>query len=297
MSTQIIGLTDWLKTPPGEYLLDWERERFDQALSDIFGYHALQLGLPEVDALRANRMPHQWLALDQILSAPAGPSPSLLASPSAGPTPSPSARSSAAAPVRQVALLTHSLALPFAANSLDLVVLPHTLELSLDPHATLREVERVLVPEGRVVISGLNPASLWGLRQQRAQLCRQLGFGEPFLPERGELIGHWRLRDWLRLLSFEIESAQFGCYRPAFDHARWLARFGWMDAAGARWWPIFGAAYFLVASKRVRGMRLLEPGWKTRSARAPAPAVVANRGSSSADLTTSSLPSNSKSSL
>lgn len=276
MRTQIIGLTDWLKTPPGEYLLAWERERFDQAVSDLFGYHALQLGLPELDALRANRMPHQWLALDAAVS--------------------PSDSPAAAAPPRQVALLTHSVALPFAANSLDLVVLPHTLELSLDPHTTLREVERVLVPEGRVVISGLNPASLWGLRQQRAHLCRRLGFGEPFLPERGELIGHWRLRDWLRLLSFEIESAQFGCYRPAFDNARWLARFGWMDRAGARWWPIFGATYFLVASKRVRGMRLLEPAWKTRSARAPAPAVVANCGPAGPDLASSSSPSNAKSS-
>lgn len=276
MRTQIIGLTDWLKTPPGEYLLAWERERFDQAVSDLFGYHALQLGLPELDALRANRMPHQWLALDAMASTADSPA--------------------AAAPPRQVALLTHSVALPFAANSLDLVVLPHTLELSLDPHTTLREVERVLVPEGRVVISGLNPASLWGLRQQRAHLCRRLGFGEPFLPERGELIGHWRLRDWLRLLSFEIESAQFGCYRPAFDNARWLARFGWMDRAGARWWPIFGATYFLVASKRVRGMRLLEPAWKTRSARAPAPAVVANCGPAGPDLASSSSPSNAKSS-
>jgi len=283
MSHQIIGLTDWLKTPPGEYLLDWERERFDQAVGDIFGYHALQLGLPEVDALRANRMPHQWLALDAP-GASTGPSASLSASPEA------------AAPVRQVALLTHSVALPFATNSLDLVVLPHTLELSLDPHTTLSEVERVLVPEGRVVISGLNPASLWGLRQRRSKLCRRLGFTELFAPGQGELIGHWRLRDWLRLLSFEVESAQFGCYRPAFDSASLLARFGLMDAAGARWWPIFGAAYFLVATKRVRGMRLLEPGWKTRNARAPAPAVVANRGSAGPDLASSSLPSNPKSS-
>jgi SAM-dependent methyltransferase len=264
MSSQIIGLTDWLKTPPGEYLLDWERERFDLALSDVFGYHALQLGLPEIDALRANRMPHQWVALD----APA--------------------TTSATESVRQVALLTHSVALPFAANSLDLVVLPHTLELSLDPHATLREVERVLVPEGRVVISGLNPASLWGLRQQRARMFRRFGVGELFLPQAAEPIGHWRLRDWLRLLSFELESAQFGCYRPALESARWLGRFRWMDAAGARWWPIFGAVYFLVASKRVRGMRLLEPGWKTRSARAPAPAAIANRRPTSSKSSTPS---------
>jgi ubiquinone/menaquinone biosynthesis C-methylase UbiE len=40
--------------------------------------------------------------------------------------------------------------LPLAANSIDLVVMPHTLEFAPDPHQMLREVERVLVPEGQV---------------------------------------------------------------------------------------------------------------------------------------------------
>ncbi len=119
--------------------------------------------------------------------------------------------------------------MPFAANSLDLVVLPHTLELHADPHATLREVERVLVPEGRVVICGINPVSLWGLRQRRAHLYRRLGWGSLYLPQEGEFIGYWRMRDWLRLLSFEVESGPFGCYRPAVCDADWLERFQWMD--------------------------------------------------------------------
>ena len=49
MNSEIIGLTDWLKTPPGRYLLAWEQSHFDEAVSDIFGYHALQLGLPELE--------------------------------------------------------------------------------------------------------------------------------------------------------------------------------------------------------------------------------------------------------
>jgi hypothetical protein len=57
------------------------------------------------------------------------------------------------------------------------VVLPHALELARDPHHALREVERVLVPEGRVVISGFNPASLWGLRQRAGRMRRSMGFG------------------------------------------------------------------------------------------------------------------------
>lgn len=271
MNSQIIGLADWLKTPPGEYMLDWERGQFDAAVSDIFGYHALQLGLPALDALRANRMPHQWLAQQdspQGLLAPAPPTS--MAGEGATHASEPSSP-------RRAALMTDPAALPFTENSLDLVVLPHTLELSQDPHAALREVERVLVPEGKVVISGLNPASLWGMRQRRAHVYRRMGSKSLFLPEAGEFIGYWRLRDWLRLLGFEVESARFGCYRPALTSRQWLDRYEWMDKAGERWWPIFGAVYFMVAVKRVRGVRLLGPAWKTSKAPAAAPAVVANQ--------------------
>jgi hypothetical protein len=103
-----------------------------------------------------------------------------------------------------------------------------------------------------------------------------LGFGSLFLPEAGEFIGYWRLRDWLHLLSFEVEQGEFGCYRPAMRSEKWLQRFEWLDLAGARWWPILGSAYFLVAVKRVRGMRLLGPAWKAKPALAGKSVSVAN---------------------
>lgn len=243
MNDQIIGLHDWFQTPPGRYLLAWERGQLHEAVGDVFGFHAVQLGMPELDALATNRMPHRWLANPE--------------------------------PAHSAALVAEFSALPFSAASLDLVVLPHALELSRDPHATLREVERVLVPEGRVVICGFNPLSLWGLRQRRARWYRRLGAGRPFLPL-DELIGYLRLRDWLRLLGFEVEVARFGCYRPALHSERWLTYFDWMDRAGVRWWPILGAVYFVVAVKKVRGVTLLSPGWRTARTRANAPVSIAN---------------------
>src|SRR6476620_4586560 len=106
MSDAIIGMQQWFETPPGRYLLAWEKAEFDRAVSDIFGYHALQLGLPELDALASNRMPNRWLGLREM--PPGG--------------------------ARKPALMTDFAALPFEANSLDLVVLPHSLELNTDPH-------------------------------------------------------------------------------------------------------------------------------------------------------------------
>lgn len=240
----------WFDSPPGRYLLGWEQARYDEAVADAFGYHGLQLGMPLLDGLRANRMPHRWHALAHPELLGTGASPDLLAD---------------------------AAALPFPESCIDLLLLPHALELSHDPHAALREAARVLVPEGRLVISGLNPVSLWALRQGRARLYRRLGHGRLFLPDGGEVIGHWRLRDWLRLLGFELESLQFGCYRPAVRSQRWLDRFAWVDPVGARCWPIFGAAYFAVAVKRVHGARLLEPAWRTASQHAGAQVPVANR--------------------
>ncbi len=258
-------LAAWLSTPPGRYMLAWEQAQFDAAVVDRFGFNALQLGLPEIDALRANRMPHRWLAVPEVAGLAW------------------EQRMTDAALPRPVSLVTHAAALPFPEKSLDLVVLPHTLELSADPHAVLREVERVLVPEGRVVICGLNPASLWGLRQYRAHAFARLGLGNTwmarrFLPEAGDFIGHWRLKDWLRLLSFDVESCRQGCYRPAVQTEKWLHRYRWMDPVGARSWPFLGAVYFMVAVKRVRGMHLLGPAWKPRRSVA-APVGVAQRPS------------------
>jgi SAM-dependent methyltransferase len=261
-------LAQWLQTPPGRYLLEWEQDQLDRCVSDLFGFHALQLGRPELDALRANRMPHRWLAMDDgfVMSKQQ-------------PVAQANSDGESVAPAA-VVLHCDFDALPFPNQSLDLVVLPHTLELTRDPHQALREVERVLVPEGRVVIVGFNSTSLWGLRQRLGRMRRWLLLGRDrplFMPSGGEFLGYWRLRDWLRLLSFEIERGRFGRYRPPLGSQRWLSRFGWMEKAGDRWWPVFGAVYFLVAVKRVRAMRLVGLVRKELKKAPTAPAVVTNR--------------------
>jgi len=155
--------------------------------------------------------------------------------------------------------------------------LPHTLELCLDPHATLREVERVLVPEGQVVITGINPVSWWGWHQRRSALYRSLGWRGEHIGVVGNLIAYWRMRDWLRLLGFEVQISQFGCWRPAFQSATWLDRFAWLDRWGPRWWPILVGSYLLVAVQRVPGGRMLGRAWKRSPAKVGSAMPVAHR--------------------
>lgn len=237
MSTQqsaIVSLSAWLNTDPGQYARNWEHARFDAMVDNVFGYRALQVGLPELDLLRANRMPFKaFVGPDLPVSAPVNDWAGMVqAEPDF---------------------------LPFDSESMDLVVLPHTLETADNPHQVLREVDRILVPEGRVVIGGFNPWSLWGLRQ-RAPLLK------PWLPaEVGQQVSLSRLKDWLKLLSFEIELGHFGCYVPPSRTKKWLDRTAFFEAAGDRWWPSCGAVYVVSAVKRVHGMTLLKPNWQTKS--------------------------------
>jgi SAM-dependent methyltransferase len=230
------GLAEWFATPQGQYVLDWERGQFDNATEDVFGYRAVQAGVPGIDFLRANRIPFRFtLALEQGATLAADP-----------------------------------MQLPLANQSVDLVALPHALESTADPHLVLREAERVLIPEGQLVISGFNPLSLWRLRQ----LFARKGAGVPW-DER--FIGLLRLKDWLHLLGFELNGGRFGCYAPPFENPPWLSRFSFMEKAGARWWPIMGGVYVVRAVKRVHGMRLIAPAWRQERARRRALAAMPQR--------------------
>ncbi|MRX09938.1 methyltransferase domain-containing protein [Pseudoduganella sp. FT25W] len=242
----IIALEGWLQTPAGVYMRAWEQSCLDNLTADIFGYNAVQIGMPQIDALAASRMPYKLLA-DRKPRA-------------------------AEAPQRAVAVTLDYTELPFASQSIDLIVLPHVLEFSTDPHQVLREVERVLIPEGQVIICGFNPASLWGARH----VLRRVG-GTSFLPKTEELISMPRMKDWLKLLNMSASQSHFGCYAPACRTDKWLNRYAFMDNAGSRWWPYFGSVYIVQAIKRMKGMRLIGPAWTRKTANAPAGVPVTNK--------------------
>jgi SAM-dependent methyltransferase len=227
------SLAQWFATPLGEYLLARERAWFDRTVADIFGFHAIQVGLAEHPLLSQSRIAARWTV---DYDAPA-----------------------------QLRADPHWL--PFAENALDLIVLPHALEFTTEPHRLLREIHRALRPEGQLVLSGFNPFSLFGAKRY---------FGrEQDPPWSGNFIALYRLKDWLTLLGFEVTGGALDCYVPPLASASWRARCAFFEAAGDRWWPIAGGVYYLRATKRVTGMRVITPAWQRPSrALAAAPRQV-----------------------
>lgn len=246
----IIALDDWLQSPAGAYVAAFEQACLDELTADIFGFNALQIGVPQIDALAASRMPNKWQAATRTASA----------------------SELALAAGRQIAVAVDFAELPFATASLDLVVLPHVLEFAAEPHQVLREVERVLIPEGQLIICGFNPASLWGMRQGVGRIT-----SSDYLPQSGEFISMPRLKDWLKLLNLGVARSHFGCYAPPCRTAHWLSRFSMMESAGRRWWPYLGAVYVVHAIKRVKGMHIIGPAWNKKTSKRPAAVPAANR--------------------
>lgn len=239
------SLAAWFATPQGQYVMQWELTQFDRATEDVFGFRAAQVGLPEIDVLRQNRIPFRF--------------------------------SVALEPGAQVA--ADPIQLPFDSQSLDLLALPHALETHNEPHRMLREVERVLRPEGQVVISGFNTLSLWRAQQTLWRVRARFSGGPLPAPWDAGFIGLFKLRDWLQLLGLELNGGRFGCYAPTFQNARWIERCRFLEAMGDRWWPIVGAVYVVRAVKRVHGMRLVTPAWRRERARRRALAAIPQRNS------------------
>lgn len=221
------ALHDWLSTPLGSYVLEQERAYLDEAVTDIFGFNAVQLGLAHIDFLQASRIPYKYTI----------------------------------APTEGATIRAQFDALPIESQSVDLLILPHILEFADNPHEILREVDRVMMPEGRVIILGFNPWSLWGAK--RAMTYREKDF-----PWRGHFVSLVRLKDWLALLGFDVSAGKLACYVPPCKSEKWLERFAFMEAAGDRWWGIAGGVYMLQAIKRVHGVRLITPNWRNKQERA-----------------------------
>jgi len=150
-------------------------------------------------------------------------------------------------------LRCHTDRLAVASDSVDIVFLPHTLELIPSPHALLREVDRVLRADGFLLVLSFRPSGPWGLRHLLSR--------DGYPPGHQRLIREGRLRDWLELLSFEVGSRKHYCHSLPLDR---LSRFGTLPEEGwvSRWLPGLSGGYLLSAQKRVHPLTPIRRPWR-----------------------------------
>lgn len=208
------SLTEWYAGPLGQHLLGREQSLLDSMLERRFGYHLLQLGCADLELHQQSPMGHRFAF---------------------APFPQASPRCQAVADTG---------AIPLATASVDCVVLHHALDYAADQHQLLREVARVLIPGGDIIIVGFNPLSSWGLRNKLLP-------GKRPVPWHARMLGRVRLCDWLKLLEFQVDEIRYAEYALPIESPAAIRYSGWMEMLASRFnWPT-GAIYAIAARKQV----------------------------------------------
>ncbi len=232
------ALQEWLRRPLGQSVYATELSLLRDHLPRVFGFYGLQLG--------------GWGAHHEILSELKVLN-----------------RYCVGAAGSDADLAAELDQLPFQSDSVDAVILPHTLEFASQPQRLLREVDRILVAEGHVVVLAFNPWSLWGLRQ-----FLRRDHGAP--PWSAHPLGERRIRDWLSLLGYDVLHARRYFYRVPVGNRRLLERLRFMERTGPRLWPMMCGAYLLLARKRVCTLTPIRPRRRIRR-KVRAPSLAGSR--------------------
>lgn len=228
MKCQSAQIKSWFNTDLGQRLLDAEEAVLQQILPHLFGYHLVQIsGVSEERLCASSRVMHRCLL----------------------------SRVGVVEPLRTFSQIYAEIeTLPLTQNCIDIVVLPHVLEFEEHPHTILREVERVLVPEGYLIIIGFNLLSLWGV-------WHYLPTRQRTVPWCGHFLSLLRLKDWLALLGFTLEEQHTFFFLPPVNNRRVLKYSYFLEKIGTYLAWNFGAVYIVVAKKQVAPLTPLRPVW------------------------------------
>lgn len=221
-------IRQWFDSPLGSQVVATEQTVLDQLLPGFFGYHLLQLSIQKRPLYDASPVRHCFGM--GLAGGDAGP------------------------------FVGQATQLPFESDSMDVVLLHHLLDFYDSPQQILREVARVSIPMGHVVIVGFNPMSLWGL-------CKPVGKMRGNVPWIGRFIRPGRLMDWLNLLNFKIDRAHYGVYGLPINRAPFIGELPDYSQGLSRKSNLpFGAIYIIVARKHVGSMTPIKPVWKQQRA-------------------------------
>lgn len=225
------GLRDWLGQLPGACVREEENRCLEELLEELFGYYLVRVDVCGWDGvvLEGSR-----IRMQLGITCPGQ---------SGGGLPVVHARSEQ---------------LPIASDSIDVVLLQHTLDFCADPHQVLREAERILIPEGKLIVVGFNPWGQWGLWRLLARYGRHQ-------PWRGRFLSRGRLHDWLALLGFDLARSHWLFYRPPLGQ-RWLMeRLAFLEHLRPNWLSPLAAVHVTLAVKRVSTLTPIRPAWKIAS--------------------------------
>lgn len=212
----------WSQLKNGQWVSDSIQTRLDEWCPRLFGYHLLKLGGLSCELTSFNCNIQHQVSVDRHN------------------------------PLHNV--IADGQDLPFVEKSFDAVILAHQLDFCNDPHRLLREVDRVMIDDGYIIISGFNPISFIGL-------ASFMPWRKNDLPWSGRMFTPARVKDWLSILNYQvIECDSYALFPMQNCRTMWT----WLENGIGDWANVFGSAYFIVARKRTYPLKPIKPHWRLK---------------------------------
>ncbi|MBD1575061.1 MULTISPECIES: methyltransferase domain-containing protein [Vibrio] len=229
----------WQQLKNAQWAFDSIQSRLDEWCPKLFGYHMLKLGglSCELETSHCN-IKHQ-VHLD--ITNP------------------------------RHTIIADAFDLPFIEKSIDTALVCHQLDYCSDPHRLLREVDRIIIDDGYIILTGFNSISLTGL-------ARWYPWRKNNLPWSGRMFSPYRIKDWLGVLNYEVIYSDCSGLFPSKKGEKPFSI--WLEHSLGRCASTFGGMYFIVARKRTCPLKPLKPHWELKRRLAPA-SVGFNKNASS----------------
>jgi SAM-dependent methyltransferase len=213
------NIQKWFHSELGQELLEAEKRAINRLLPNLFGYFLVEVAInAQMNLAHDSLIGHKIVTSTQLQLG-----------------------------LSDKAVLCEPTELPFEHNSIDVVLLHHSLDFTENPHQVLREANRVLRPGGYLITIGFNPASWWGVRRFCLRKIKA-----PW--QKGQFISQRRLGDWMSLLGLTQVRTLTDYYLPPFVSKKWRNRFTKIQAVGRRSMPKNGAFTVTLARKDVEGI-------------------------------------------
>lgn len=221
-------MSRWYQQPLGKTIAGMEQQLLNQVITSRFGYHLLYLGFQDDVNLDASPINHHIIQSPGIHSL--------------------TSTSNVFATYDEM---------PYRESSIDVAVIAHVLEFMNNPESILRELQRVLIPEGYLIIFYFNRYSLLGLWREFRAKCHDV-------PWVGRFFRNGQVTNWLQQQDFEVIAKETIFYRPPFAYNKILDKFLFLEKVGKNIFPMYGGITMLVAQKKILGVTPLRPAWQKK---------------------------------
>lgn len=234
------AIRQWYESGVGQNTSLAVRQAVAEMSNDVFGYYAVQVGelAGQYCLLQESRIKNRFaVAVEDSTET-------------------------------MVDLVADPAALPLAFDNLDLIVASHVLDCTTAPHQVLREIERVLMPEGHCILIAFNPFSARGVRLIWRRLLKQKN-SQPVYTA-------FRLRDWFEVLGFEVLEVRSVGQHYRIEKLPVIRRFSWLQVLVSKYYQLFGQVQLMHVQKKVSKLTPWKPKLRSGPVLKPGMAVNSN---------------------